>query len=341
MKELSNSLPQVSLFFRKPQAGNISIERLFHYIIEELPPDFSYKVFNSTYTSRGLFRRLFNSIEAFFRRNDVNHITGDVHFLTYFLPKRNTILTIHDCASFERLSGIKKAVFYFFWFWIPLRRVSIITVISESTKKEVLRHTGINERKIRVVLDCISKEFKPVPKTFNSDFPIILQVGTGNNKNILNVAKALTGIKCHLRVIGRLSESQISQLVTCNINYSNDYNLSDDDIINEYIQCDALIFVSTYEGFGMPILEANATGRPVITSNILSMPEVAGNAACMVDPYDFIDIRNGLLKVINNESYRATLIANGYVNVTRFNPTTIAKQYHEIYKEIYFKNSKL
>lgn len=334
----TNSNPQVSIFFRKPQSGNISIERLFNYIIEEFPTDFSYKEFISTYVSRGVYKRIFNIFEAYFRRGDVNHITGDVHFLCYFLPKNKTILTIHDCASLERLKGIKKNTFYFFWFWLPAKRVSIITVISEATKKELLQYIKCDEKKIRVIHDCISKEFKPNPKTFEADNPTLLQVGTGNNKNIINVAKALKDVPCYLRIIGKLTLEQINCLNENAINYSNVYKISDNDLINEFIKCDVLIFASTYEGFGMPILEANATGRPVITSNILSMPEVAGNAACLVNPFDVKDIKKGILKVIKDDNYRESLIYNGYINAKRFNPKNIADQYINLYKEILDKN---
>ncbi len=332
-------IPHTAIFFRKPQSGNISIERLFDYIIKEFPADSTYKIFISTFISRGVFKRLFNIFEAYFRRNDVNHITGDVHFLSYLLPKNKTILTIHDCAVLERLHGIKKYIFYFFWFWLPEKRVSIITVISESTKKEVLRYIKCDEKKIRVIHDCISKEFNPVPKVFDSKMPIILQIGTGDNKNIINVAKALSGITCHLRIIGRLSEQQIIQLTKSNINYTNSFNLSDADIVNEYIKCDVLIFASTYEGFGMPILEANATGRPVLTSNILSMPEVAGNAACLVNPFDIDDIRRGILKILSDELFRGQLVTNGYINAKRFNPKNISNQYINLYKEIHQNNN--
>jgi glycosyltransferase involved in cell wall biosynthesis len=198
----------------------------------------------------------------------------------------------------------------------------------------LLRYIKFDESKIRVIPCCISDDFKPAPKAFNSSRPTFLQIGTGSNKNLLKVAEALTGIPCRLRIIGKLSEEHIAKLEACNIDYTNAFNLSDADITGEFAQCDALIFVSTYEGFGLPIVEANATGRPVITGNILSMPEVAGNAACLVDPFDVNEIRNGILRVMADEDYRNTLVANGFVNAQRFRPDRIAPQYLELYKEI-------
>jgi glycosyltransferase involved in cell wall biosynthesis len=95
-----------------------------------------------------------------------------------------------------------------------------------------------------------------------------------------------------------------------------------------------VVFASTYEGFGLPIVEANATGRPVITSNICSMPEIAGSAACFVDPSDCSSIRQGILRVMNDDGYRADLIGRGLENVKRFRADTIAAQYAALYQEV-------
>ncbi|MCB0583153.1 MAG: glycosyltransferase, partial [Phaeodactylibacter sp.] len=91
---------------------------------------------------------------------------------------------------------------------------------------------------------------------------------------------------------------------------------------------------SEYEGFGMPILEAQATGRPVITSNICSMPEVAGRGAALVNPYDPAAKRAAIEQIIRNAGYREELIQEGRENVKRFNLEKIAGQYLELYREI-------
>ena len=122
----------------------------------------------------------------------------------------------------------------------------------------------------------------------------------------------------------------INELNENNIDYANFTYLSDEEVFEQYKECDMLSFVSTYEGFGMPIVEANTVGRPVITSNLLSMPEVAGDAALIVNPYNIDEIRNGILKIINDDIYRNNLIHNGYENVKRFNLNDIAEQYSNI-----------
>ena len=100
---------------------------------------------------------------------------------------------------------------------------------------------------------------------------------------------------------------------------------------------DILAFVSTYEGFGLPIIEAQAIGRVVITSNLASMPEVAGKGALFVNPFSVEEIREGIVSLIENEHDRATLIKRGLENVKRFDKEKIANQYQEIYDEFLSK----
>jgi glycosyltransferase involved in cell wall biosynthesis len=325
---------KVVFYHRRPQGANYSIERLFNDVRDALPPEVKYEVALSKFPSRGFWKRIYNIIEAVFRQGDVNHITGDVHFLTFLLRKKKTLLTILDLVSVERLKGLRKVLFLLLWYWLPVKRSAVVSVISESTKKELLRYLKCDPHKIRVVHCCVSGDFIPVPKDFNINKPIILQIGTGKNKNLLCVAEAIKGIPCHLRIVGELSHDQSFHLRKFDTEYSAVHNISDKQVLKEYQDCDMLVFVSTYEGFGLPILEAQATGRPVVTSNIMSMPEVAGDGTCLVDPYDVTAIRKGILKIINDSSYRKELVQHGFENVKKFRPEKIAAQYVELYKQI-------
>lgn len=325
---------KVVFFHRKPKLNNFSVEGTFKVIREAMPLDVECKVAQSRFDSKGVFRRLYNIVEATFRQGDINHITGDVHFLTYLLPRNKTLLTILDCVVAYNANGFKRYLLRFFWYVIPEKRVKLISVISQATKDELLKFIPCDPDKVRVVPVCISPNFIRFDKVFNTANPKILQVGTAQNKNLGRVTRALQGIPCLLEIIGRLSQEQITDLQNNNIEYTNSFNIHEDEIVKKYNECDFLVFVSTYEGFGMPILEANAVGRPVITSNILSMPEVAGDAACFVDPYSIPDIRTGIQRIINDEKYRDALVSNGFINVARFHPKEVACQYLQLYREL-------
>ncbi len=326
---------RLTLYQRCPQGANFSIERLFGDVRRSLPTSIDATLAVSRYPSRGMLRRIYNMIEAAFRQGDVNHITGDVHFLAFFLRKRKTLLTIHDLASVYRLNGWRRVMVLFFWYWLPIKRAAVVSVISEFTKQDLLRHIRVNPGKLRVVHNCVSDEFKPAAREFNADKPVILQIGTGSNKNIERIVQSLQAISCYFRVIGNLDNYQLAVLRQCGLEYSSLSNISDEQIVDEYRHCDILVFASTYEGFGLPIIEAQATGRPVVTSNILSMPEVSGDAACLVDPFDVASIRAGILKIIKNAAYREDLVRRGFENVKRFRTKRIARQYADIYYELF------
>ncbi len=226
------------------------------------------------------------------------------------------------------------------WYRFPARRVAAISVISEFTRKEVLHYTRCAPEMVRVIHCAVPDGFAPCPKPFNAERPTLLQVGTAeHNKNLCRVAEAIRGIPCRLDIIGRLTERQRQALEQNSISYTEQWGLSDHEILQRYRDCDMVVFASTYEGFGMPIVEGNATGRPVVTSNTCSMPEVAGPAACLVDPFDCSSIRQGILRVINDSDYRNHLIAQGFENVKRFRADTIAAQYAALYREVLSSNT--
>jgi glycosyltransferase involved in cell wall biosynthesis len=328
----------ITHYHRKPFVGAFSVERLFSDVRKAMPADINVRVSESHFISQGLWKRLFNLIEALFRQGDVNHITGDIHYLTYFLRRKKTILTILDCVSLKRLTGIKRFFLWFLWYWLPMRRVSVITVISESTKLELLNFVKFDPTKIKVIHCCVSDSFIPDERPFNSICPRVLQLGTSShNKNVERVAESLVGINCKWVVVGRLSIKQRMLIEQYGIDYENYEALTDNELLEQYKLADMLVFASTYEGFGLPIVEANAVGRAVVTSDLCSMPEVAGDAACLVDPYSVESIREGIIRVINDDNFRLKLVKKGFLNAARFRSNFIAEQYSILYREL---NSK-
>lgn len=325
---------KVTHFIRKPKPSYFSIEGLFQVVRQALPADIQAQKWMCPHLSEGIWNRLFNLIAARNVQSEVNHITGDVHYLAIGLNAQRTILTVHDAALLDRLTGLRRRVYKFFWFDWPMRRSAMVSVISEATRVHLLKNVDVSPDKIRVVPDCISEAFEYTPKPFPSEAPRILQIGTKKNKNIERVAQSLNGLQCELRIIGILTDLQKAALDEAGVTYSNVYNLSEEALVAEYISCDLLIFASLIEGFGMPIIEAQAVGRPVVTSNCSSMPEVAGEGACFVNPNSVQSIREGIERVIQHKRYREDLISKGLVNAARFTPQRIAEQYAVLYREI-------
>jgi len=324
----------VSMFMRRPLRAQHSIERLFSAIRKHLPSDIACTPHICSHESIGLWRRLAIILEAARRQADVNHVTGDVHFITLFMRRNSTILTIHDLATLDRLTGLKRWLFRLIWLRIPVRRSRIVTVISTATRDHVRRALGGISADIRVIPDCLCDGFDPYPKPFNTDCPTVLIIGLSPNKNFHRVVQALHGIHCMLRVIGDLTPELAETLMRYEISYTSDSQLTDQAIIEEYRKCDLLVFASTSEGFGLPILEAQAVGRPVITSNVSPMPEVAGDGAELVDPFDTESIRAGILRIIFDEQRRKELVERGFSNARRFSAAAVAEQYAELYREV-------
>jgi glycosyltransferase involved in cell wall biosynthesis len=321
-------------FQRRPAPGQVSIERVFAQVRNAMPADVRCEVQTSPCLSRSVVWRVANLYQAARSTADINHITGDVHYLALALEGRRTLLTIHDCVSLDRLRGLKRAIFRWLWYVLPVRHVAMVSVVSESARRELLRHTNCDASKVRTIHNCVGEEFVPVPKTFNESEPLLLQVGTGATKNIERVIPALAGLRCRLKIVGKLTAEQLRLVKDCNIRYTSLPQATDAELLQSYRECDLVLFASTYEGFGLPIVEANATGRPVVTSHLLSMPEVAGEAACLVDPFDCASIRSSVLRIMRDAGYRSSLIEAGFENVKRFTPKRIAAQYAALYEEI-------
>lgn len=320
---------------RKPMGAQVSIERLFSHLRSELT-SVRVRVHQSPHPSKGLSGRLRNLLAA--RRaaeGCLAHVTGDVHYLSLGLPRKSSILTIHDCAVLHRLSGIRREVLRLLWFAWPVARATAVTTISEATLRDL--KTWVSSRhwhKLRVIPNCVDPAFQHAPKDWNAKLPVFLQVGTGWNKNLEGVIEALQGLPCCLRIIGPVSEKQKKLLHDNHIDHECLGRVSDDELIHAYRDSDALIFASLAEGFGLPILEAQMTGRPVITSNCSSMPEVAGDGALLVDPKQPSEIRRAVERIISDPTLRQELIRKGTLNVSRFSAATIAAKYLELYREI-------
>lgn len=324
---------KLTYFFRKPSDVFHSIEELFSNFAKFLPEECEHQnVFMPFHN--GVIGRIKNVFYSKKNRNQVNHITGDVNYISLGLPKKNTILTIHDIGSSLTGSGLKNAIIKLIWFKIPFKRVKKITVISDFSKSEVVKNFKVDERKFVVIPNCVSEKFQYVEKKFNEEKPNILIIGTKENKNLVRSLEALKDIECKVTIIGKLRDSQNKKLTDLKLDYENFYNLDYNEVISKYQKADMLLFPTIYEGFGIPILEAQATGIPVLTSDLQPMNIVSGGGALLVNPFNTEDIKNGVIKLIANEEYRNNIVKFGLENVKNYRCDKIAKMYYNLYLDV-------
>ncbi|MDR3717121.1 MAG: glycosyltransferase family 1 protein [Puia sp.] len=324
---------KVCLLFRKP-GRFFSIERIFNYLEPLLQKEIStcrWAAEHAKFMPGGLIRNILAVKRC---SGDIYHVTGDIHYIVLGLPRRRTLLTIHDCVFLYQATGLKRRILKWLLLDIPVRRSWLITTISEATKKDIIRSTGCPAKKIIVIPDPIDDSLYYSPGVFREQEPVILFIGSTENKNLRRVAEALKDIPCRLDIVGNIPAAVRELLSENRINYTQQSGLTDEEIACKYRQADIMLFPSTFEGFGLPIIEAQQTGRPVVTSDLSPMKEVAGKGACLVNPLDPASIRAGILEVIGNKGYREDLVQRGLENVRQYAPSVIAQQYLSVYRQL-------
>ncbi len=328
----------VEYIFR-PHGNAYSIEKVFNSIIKYISKQNGFCVIRSETTKHKIWpiAMVYNiakyALKSYCHKR-IFHITGDVQYLACLMNPRNTILTIHDIVPLRSKSvpWYSKKLCYWLWYYFPLKRLHVVTCISEATRQDLLSIFPWAESKIAVVPNPVDEAFVYSPKTLNLNYPRILHIGTKANKNLLRVIIALNGQKCHLRIIGKLNHEQRLSLDKNSIDYSNVSGLSDEQLIQEYIEADLISFPSIFEGFGMPIVEGQAVGRPVITSNIEPMISVSGQSAIFVNPYNIDSIRYGFFS--HTVSEMQDIINGGLINAGKYSSSNVVKQYIKLYNRL-------
>lgn len=325
---------KINYFFRHPKVGH-SIHRVFRTLIKELGKTLDFNIYEVPCTGSMPIDIVKNNIFTYKKRDRqaIHHVTGHIHDVLMALIGVKTVLTVHDLVFLDNVQNpVKRLYKWVFWLYIPVKIANKVVCISNQTKLNIL--SKIKTDKLVVIHNAIDPIFRYSKRPFNQEKPVILHIGTGWNKNLERTIQALEGISCHLRVIQKLKDSQIRLLQEHKIEYTNLYDLSDEDIRQEYENCDIVNFPSVYEGFGMPVIEGQKTGRVVVTSRIEPIIEVAGDAVAYVDPTDVKAIRQAYKMVLTNEMYREDLIERGLDNAKRFSVEYIAQQYVELYQNL-------
>ena len=319
------------LIFRPKTTSGHSIEALFHSIADHLDKENDLEIIR--YESRGLKYALSDALILRRIGADVYHVTADVNYLTLFLPWQKVMLTIPDIGHYlYDLKGIKRIVYKYLWLTLPILVSKIVTTISVETKDNIENYLGFKKKQIIQIDCCYNEKFKFKKFDFNSKYPRILQVGTGPLKNLQRLIKALDGINCVLIIIGKLSNENILLLQSHNISYENYSNLTFESLFEQYSSADIVSFISIAEGFGVPVIEAQALGKPLITSDVQPISRIAARGALKVSPFSIEKIHDGILKIINNESYRKYIIQEGYENSKKYSCYSVSNLYLNLYR---------
>lgn len=319
-------------YFHRNKAAGFSINKVTQTVIRDFADKEEYELPYWGPSPMTVIRNLW-FVYRHRRKNSINHVTGDVQYAILALGGCKSVLTCHDTVSldYRKLPWLKRLFFEWVWYRLPLRRATKVVAISEATKRSLQRYTKRDD--IVVIHNAIDPMFYKCG-TFVNEVPQILIIGTNPNKNLLRTFEALKGLKCRVNVIGHLSDEQVEALKMNEIDYQNSYGLSDVQIMDAYIRCDIVSFVSLYEGFGMIVVEANKVGRPVICSDIPVLREVAGDSALLVKPKDVKSIRRGFIELFNNSSLRKSLVERGFRNAERFEASKIQNQWKQFYDSI-------
>ena len=268
-----------------------------------------------------------------FGSSDIFHGTN---YTVYPLRKSRNVLTIYDLTFVKYPQYCNKTVrAYAHRVRRCLDWTDLILTISESSKRDIVEYLGFDTD--RIVVTPLASRYGmgyqpniPTFRPYDLNHPFILFVSTiGPRKNLIGLIEAFEAlkrtqkIKHDLVLIGQkgwLYEPIFERIARSPYRDSIhhlDY-LPDDVVAEFYRRADIFVYPSHYEGFGLPVLEAMTLGTPVVCSNNSSLPEVAGDAAVMIDAEDEMAIADAILKVIGDRVFRQELIAKGYEQALKF-----------------------
>lgn len=270
---------------------------------------------------------------------DIILYTKNVIPITHGLIPAKKAIIVHDLGYFEKGLGAYKPLDTLFmrtFMKISARWSSVIFTVSHFSKSRVEILFGIPSHKIITAHLSLDNSFKvkPTPEeqsrtkdSLNIKEPFLFYAGSiSPRKNLVRLVQAFASlteeIPHHLYITGLKSwgdESELSRLIT---KYSDRIHVlgyvSDQDLKVLYTLSDIYLFPSLYEGFGLPILEAQSQGTPVITSNQNSCAEVAQDSALLIDPTSIDDIKNAIINILNSPALAEELSKRGFKNISRF-----------------------
>ncbi len=288
-------------------------------------------------------------------RTNVFH---EPHYVLPPLTHCRSVVTIHDCIHlrFPQYLPKRGALAYArAQMGAAARRSDRVLTVSEASKRDILEFFNVPPEKVTVIHNAIDERFLTAPpeeavqavaERYQLQGDFALYVGTVKpHKNVERLIDAFQVVRQsgldHLKlvVIGDdISKYAVLRRAVHRYNLHKYVRflgfLPDETLAAVYRLAAVFVFPSLYEGFGLPPLEAMACGTPVVTSNVSSLPEVMGDAALFVDPYDADAIADGIRRVIIDPALRADLRARGLARAREFSWERSVRRVREIYDEV-------
>jgi glycosyltransferase involved in cell wall biosynthesis len=286
------------------------------------------------------------------------HLLHEPHYVLPPATRCHTVVTIHDCIHLmfpQYLPGRLAHLYARGAMWSAVHQSDRILTVSEASKRDILRFFRIHSDKVEVIYNAIDERFLSPPdeervdqvrQRYQLDHPFLLYVGNIKpHKNLERLIDAFGRVRAqgldHLRLV--IIGDEISKYPALRqavhrhrldkhvrfLGFQPHHTLA-----AFYHLARAFAFPSLYEGFGLPPLEAMACGTPVVTSNVSSLPEIAGGAALLVDPYDPAAIAAGIVSAVSDESLRTRLIERGRARARDFSWDKSVAAIHRIYMEV-------
>ncbi|MEN6635766.1 MAG: glycosyltransferase family 1 protein [Clostridiaceae bacterium] len=313
----------------------------------------------SPYSHRqGIRRILFQSL--FFGkkycRNSVLLTTDSK--VPFFLPKSCRVVPVVTDLALLRMPDVYQLSRVLIWrlqYRYLLKKSARYVAISAFTKNEMIELLHIDANKIDVVYCAANKRYarvedqdalSQVREKYRLDQPYILFVGNANpRKNLARLiqafdqAKEMGDFPYQLILAGEYGWKFDRHAAMADIKHAEDIRfldfVADEDMPGLYSAASLFAFPTLYEGFGIPIIEAQQCGVPVLASNTSSLPEVGGaDSACYVDPQSVEDICRGMRQVLCDASFSEKLVTKGYENAARFDWTQSAEQLNTIVEKV-------
>lgn len=301
--------------------GNTGIGRYASEIVKRKPENIQISYLNRHW-------RIKNPLTPWLLGSAINSSKADMFWSPGFMPPANSrlpyVVTVHDLIHLHYGTSLHR-LYYHQVIRRLLQSAAYILTDSEFSRDEILMWSGLPSECVRVIPLAVSADFNQYGNIYQPGYPYILYVGNRRiYKNINGMIKAFslacknTDIKLVLSGEESLELLDLAKQTGVSNKIIFLGKIEEEDLPSIYRGALAVLYVSLYEGFGLPPLEAMACGAPVLASNVTSLPEVVSNAGIMVDPYDIEAIANAINELVESSELRAELTRRGLERVKQF-----------------------